>query len=223
MTVTFADEARGGALQQEKADWCLCTIPLSILSQIDIQVGAAMQAAINAVPYGSSIKVGLQFKRRFWEEDEHIYGGITYTDLPISRDLLSSTRYGASGPAVVLGAYVFDGPNSFEFTRDGAGRSASVAPWSMAARSIRNTPTSSTTASSVAWHRVPGNQGCYGKWTDALRDQHYNGPVPDGRSYCVGRRARLLYPRLAGRRHPFLTRRNPAPACARHRLMARAT
>jgi monoamine oxidase len=57
----------------------LCTIPLSVLSQIDIQVGAEMQAAINAVPYGSSIKVGLQFKRRFWEEDEHIYGGITYT------------------------------------------------------------------------------------------------------------------------------------------------
>ena len=145
VTVTFADEARGGALQQEKADWCLCTIPLSILSQVDIQVSAEMQAAINAVPYGSSIKVGLQFKRRFWEEDEHIYGGITYTDLPISRISYPSTRYGASGPAVVLGAYVFDGPNSFELAR-WLHRSASVAPWSMATRSIRSTPTSSTTA-----------------------------------------------------------------------------
>jgi len=25
-------------------------------------------------------KIGMQFKRRFWEEDEMIYGGITYTN-----------------------------------------------------------------------------------------------------------------------------------------------
>ena len=42
-----------------------------------------MKAAIDAVPYAAAVKVGLQFSRRFWEEDEHIYGGITYTDLPI--------------------------------------------------------------------------------------------------------------------------------------------
>jgi hypothetical protein len=29
-----------------------------------------MKAAIDAVPYASAVKVGLQFKRRFWEEDE---------------------------------------------------------------------------------------------------------------------------------------------------------
>jgi monoamine oxidase len=39
--------------------------------------------AINAVPYGAAAKIGLQFKRRFWEEDEQIYGGIAYTDLAI--------------------------------------------------------------------------------------------------------------------------------------------
>ena len=71
------------ATQQVKADWCVCTIPLSILSQIEIDVGSPMQAAIDAVPYAGSVKVGLQFKRRFWEEDEAIYGGISYTDLPI--------------------------------------------------------------------------------------------------------------------------------------------
>ena len=43
-----------------------------------------MAAAIAAVPYAAAVKVGLQFKRRFWEEDEHIYGGISYTDLPVA-------------------------------------------------------------------------------------------------------------------------------------------
>ena len=42
-----------------------------------------MKAAIAAVPYASVVKTGLQFRRRFWEEDEHIFGGISYTDLPI--------------------------------------------------------------------------------------------------------------------------------------------
>ena len=186
VTVTFADEGRGGALQQEKADWCLCTIPLSILSQIDVQVGAEMQAAINAVPYGSSIKVGLQFKRRFWEEDEHIYGGITYTDLPISRISYPSTRYGASGPAVVLGAYVFDGPNSFEF--------GAMAPEERVRRAVEygsqihpQYAHEFDNGMSVAWYRVPGNHGCYGKWTDALRDQHYKALCQvDGRIALAG-------------------------------------
>jgi hypothetical protein len=38
-----------------------------------------------AVP--ASCKVGLQFERRFWEEDEAIYGGITDTDVPTGRFL----------------------------------------------------------------------------------------------------------------------------------------
>jgi Monoamine oxidase len=74
------------------ADWLVCTIPLSILSQIDMAVGPDMRAAIDAVPYETSVKIGLQFGRRFWEEDEQIYGGITHTDLPISTIGLSGNR-----------------------------------------------------------------------------------------------------------------------------------
>ena len=48
-----------------------------------VQVGAPMREAISALPYAPAVKVGLQFSRRFWEEDEHIYGGISYTDQPI--------------------------------------------------------------------------------------------------------------------------------------------
>ncbi len=36
VTVTFNDTKKGGAAQQLKADWCVCTIPASILAQIDI-------------------------------------------------------------------------------------------------------------------------------------------------------------------------------------------
>ena len=83
VTVSYVDATAPAAVQLAKADWCVCTIPLSILSQIPIEVGTRMKAAIDSVPYLSAIKIGLQFKRRFWEEDEAIYGGISYTDLPI--------------------------------------------------------------------------------------------------------------------------------------------
>jgi hypothetical protein len=66
-----------------------------------------MTRAINAIPYSPSIKVGLQFKRRFWEQDGRIYGGISYTDLPHAIISYSSSGYGSAGKGVLLGAYVF--------------------------------------------------------------------------------------------------------------------
>jgi len=116
VTVTYEDTESRGAPRTASADWCVCTIPLTILSQIDIKVGAAMLAAIGAVPYASSVKVGLQFKRRFWEEDEHIFGGISYTDLPIRQISYPSTDYNTTDKGVLLGCYTWNGPNSYEFT-----------------------------------------------------------------------------------------------------------
>jgi monoamine oxidase len=72
VTVTYVDARTGGAPMTATADWCLCTIPLSVLDQIDLDVGAPMMNAINAVPYEAAAKIGLQFKHRFWEEDEQL-------------------------------------------------------------------------------------------------------------------------------------------------------
>src|SRR6202034_843607 len=116
VAVTFEDLAAGGAIREARADWCVCALPLSILSQIPINVSAPMKSAIDAVPYASAVKFGLQFKRRFWEEDEHIFGGISYTDLPIRQISYPSTGYNAGGKGVLLGGYLWDGPNSYEFT-----------------------------------------------------------------------------------------------------------
>ena len=84
VSVAYEDTAAPSSRQTAHADWCVCTIPLSILGQIPMKVSTPMAQAIAACPYAAAAKVGLQFKRRFWEEDEQIYGGITYTDLPIS-------------------------------------------------------------------------------------------------------------------------------------------
>ena len=70
-----------------------------------MNVGAPMKNAINSLSYESSFKVGLQFKRRFWEEDDGIYGGISYTDQPITNISYPSTGFFKNGPAVLLGGY----------------------------------------------------------------------------------------------------------------------
>jgi monoamine oxidase len=166
VTVTYEDAKSPGAPLQAKADWCVCTIPLTVLSQIPIDVGAKLQAAIEAVPYASSVKVGLQFKRRFWEEDEAIYGGISYTDLPIRQISYPSTGYNLGGKGVLLGAYSWNGPNSYEFTAmDPAERVRRAVEYGQQIHP--QYAAEFETGISVAWHRVPFTLGCAGDWTDA--------------------------------------------------------
>ncbi|MGK9165278.1 flavin monoamine oxidase family protein [Inquilinus limosus] len=192
VTVTYEDTKSPGSALQAKADWCVCTIPLTVLSQIPINVGPKMQAAIEAVPYASSVKVGLQFKRRFWEEDEAIYGGISYTDLPIRQISYPSTGYNLGGKGVLLGAYSWNGPNSYEFTAmDPAERVRRAVEYGKQIHPQYETEFE--TGISVAWHRVPFTLGCAGDWTDEARAQHYDNLCQiDGRIVLAGEHASYI-------------------------------
>ena len=189
VTVGYVDTANPSVALQERADWCVCTIPLSILSQIPIDVSRAMQAAIDAVPYAGSVKVGLQFKRRFWEEDEAIYGGITYTDLPIRQIAYPNSGFNRAGRGVLLGAYLFEGANSYEFTAmTPAERVKSAVEFGAVIHPQYKTEFENGVA--VAWHRVPFTLGCAGEWTDAARAEHYRNLCQiDGRIVLAGEHA----------------------------------
>jgi monoamine oxidase len=188
VTVTYVDARKGGTPMTSTADWCLCTIPLSVLSQIEKNVGAPMSKAINAVPYTSSIKIGLQFKRRFWEQDDLIYGGISYTDLPIQLVSYPSSGYGSAGKGILLGAYVF-GVHAYEFT--------SLSPQDRIAKALEygaqihpQYKAEYENGFSVAWHRVPWTLGCAGGWTaDARKDHYKNLCAIDGRIALAGEHA----------------------------------
>ncbi|WP_225771265.1 NAD(P)/FAD-dependent oxidoreductase [Inquilinus sp. Marseille-Q2685] len=192
VTVTYEDTKSPGSALQAKADWCVCTIPLTVLSQIPTDVGPKMQAAIEAVPYASSVKVGLQFKRRFWEEDEAIFGGISYTDLPIRQISYPSTGYNLGGKGVLLGAYSWNGPNSYEFTAmDPAERVRRAVEYGKQIHPQYETEFE--TGISVAWHRVPFTLGCAGDWTDEARAQHYDNLCQiDGRIVLAGEHASYI-------------------------------
>jgi monoamine oxidase len=192
VTVQYHDTKQGGAVQTARADWCLCTIPLTILGQIDLSVGPAMRAAIDAVPYGASVKIGLQMKRRFWEEDEAIFGGISYTDLPIQQIGYPQHGIAGGGKGVLLGAYVFGGPYAFEFTalspeeriRKAVEDGAQIHPQYREAFEH---------GIAVGWHRVPWTLGCAGLWTNEARERHYKDLCAiDGRILLAGEHASYL-------------------------------
>jgi monoamine oxidase len=191
VAVTYVDSKSGGAAQSARADWCVCALPLSILSQIPLNVGPAMDAAIHAVPYDAAVKIGLQFKRRFWEQDEQIYGGITYTDLPIQRIGYPNADYGKPGKGVLLGAYIF-GPHAYEFT--------AMPPPERVQQALAYGATihpqykqEFDTGIAVGWHRVPWTNGCYGMWTDDTRSAHYNNLCAiDGRIVLAGEHASYI-------------------------------
>ena len=192
VTVSYVDSKAPATPQLATADWCVCTIPLSILSQIQIDVGARMKAAIDAVPYSSSVKIGLQFKRRFWEEDEAIYGGISYTDLPIRQISYPSNDYNRTGRGVLLGAYVYGGANSYELT--------AMPPSDRVERAVelgsRLHPqyrAEFENGIAVAWHRVPFTLGCAGSWTEKMRAEHYDNLCQiDGRIVLAGEHASYI-------------------------------
>jgi len=69
-----------------------------------------MKSAINQLPYQAALKVGLQMKRRFWEQDEQIYGGHTYTNQANSIIGYPMWDYFSRGKGVLLGAYTFGEP-----------------------------------------------------------------------------------------------------------------
>lgn len=187
VAVTYQDTKTGETLHA-KADWCLCTIPLTVLSQIEMNIGPALDAAIRAVPYQPGLKVGLEFKRRFWEQDELIYGGITATDLPIGQISYPSSGYGSTGPGALLGAYSL-GAFAYEFTSlPPAERVARAREWG--AQIHPQYRDEFLNGIAVGWHRVPWTLGCFGIWTEETRAEHYRNLCQmDGRILLAGEHA----------------------------------
>ncbi len=189
VTVHQVDAREGGEVRTERADWCVCNIPLSILSQIDVQVSEPMKRAIAAVPYASAFKVGLEFKRRFWEQDDWIAGGISYTDLPIVQISYPSQNLFSDGPGVLLGGYdTYTSGENYTYTFNALDpRERIEAALAFGKQIHPQYEKEFMSGTSCAWHRIPWTLGCYGQWDEALREAHYDTLCSiDGRIVLAG-------------------------------------
>src|ERR1700704_1194693 len=93
-----------GAMTEVTADYCVSCLPLTILTRLDVNLSSETMAAAKATPYSPSAKIGLQMKRRFWEEDDKIFGGHLYSNLPVGDFAYPSWGY-FGNKGILLGFY----------------------------------------------------------------------------------------------------------------------
>lgn len=99
-------------IKYEDFDYVICAIPFSILRTLDIRpmFSSNKMQAIKEVNYGNAQKTIFNCNRLFWEE-QGVYGGGSYTDLPITTIWYPShpeKREGKENPGVLLASYNFN-------------------------------------------------------------------------------------------------------------------
>jgi monoamine oxidase len=106
-TVTYRD-TKAGRTHVLTADYVVICLPMSILAGLECALSPETMAAVRGTTHSNSAKMGLAMKRRFWEEDDQIFGGHLYSDLPIGEFSYPSTGY-FSRKGVLLGLYLNGG------------------------------------------------------------------------------------------------------------------
>jgi monoamine oxidase len=179
VSVIHADQ--NGRLRRVDADYCVSTIPLPVLSGIQKDLSPPVQSAIASARYDSAGKIGLQFRRRFWEQDDQIYGGRSWTDQAIGQIIYPS--HGFNGSKGVLVGYYLDfggtmrGRPPAERQRLALEQGARVHP---------QYATEFETAFSVSWADVPWNRGSWRSESAAALQALAALRAPDGRVYFAG-------------------------------------
>ncbi|MEX2126447.1 MAG: FAD-dependent oxidoreductase [Woeseia sp.] len=98
---------RFGMALNIEADYCVCTIPATVLRNIANDFSSGHRAAISNFVYSTAGKLAFQ-SRRFWERDHNIYGGISWTTADITQIWYPNYAFGKTN-GILLGAYPFGG------------------------------------------------------------------------------------------------------------------
>ena len=68
---------QNGAARAIEADYCICTMPLTLLRSTPNDFSTAYKKVIDECTYSSAYKIAWE-SRRFWEQDYNIYGGLEF-------------------------------------------------------------------------------------------------------------------------------------------------
>jgi len=117
------------------------------------------------VSTSNSAKMGLQMKRRFWEEDDQIFGGHLYSNLPLGEFSYPSTGY-FSKKGVLLGLYA-NGPVGTLLDQTPAQRLEHVL--ANASKVHPQLRTEFENAFGVWWKKVKYNEGGYATGSASAR------------------------------------------------------
>ncbi|TAH49827.1 MAG: flavin monoamine oxidase family protein [Chloroflexota bacterium] len=182
----------------ETADYMICTLPFAVLRHLEIlkPFTHAKQKAIRQLHYDASTKIFIQTRRRFWEEDENIFGGGTVTDLAI-RNLYYPEHGRETGRGVLLASYTW---------ADDAERWASLPPRERLEQAIENIAqihpqivTEYEGGASWSWHDDPHAGGAFAMFEPGQQTRLYADIIrPEGRVHFAGEHASLEHAWIQG-------------------------
>jgi monoamine oxidase len=181
-----------------KGDFCLCTIPISVLRGIATDFSASFKEAMRSVTYSPLCKMGLQMKERFWETNHGIYGGHIFTDIP-GINLISLPSSNWQGKKGTLLGYFSNGASGAEMS---ARTPRERIDYALAAGE-RIFPGEYTKAFesgfSISWHLVKYSLGATSHWNPEGRVAAY--PTlweGEGRTLLAGEHMSYLTGWMAG-------------------------
>ncbi|MDG1996473.1 MAG: flavin monoamine oxidase family protein [Emcibacteraceae bacterium] len=108
--VVTTKDIKTGRVREEKGDYVISTIPFAVLAGIESNFSDDIKTALKSATSSPAYKIGLQFTRRFWEEDDTIYGGSSFSDMDghYQTSYPSANLFGKHGD-VMLANYKFGG------------------------------------------------------------------------------------------------------------------
>jgi monoamine oxidase len=182
--IVYTDTTTGQSAEIT-GDYCVCNIPLSVLMHIPADFSSDMQTAIQSVPYAMAGRAGAQFKRRFWEEDDWIYGGQTFTNFP-KLNIIGYPDSNYHAEKGVLLVYYNTGINSGEISGYSlAERQEFALSWGEKIHPTYRQDFESMI--SVHWHRMEHTKGAWPSFPGPVRQTYFPRlQEPDGRIYLVG-------------------------------------
>ncbi|OEZ57749.1 FAD-dependent oxidoreductase [Duganella sp. HH105] len=175
----------GGARSVIDSDYVICTLPLTVLRDIPNDFAPAYREAIAEVEYARSAKTAFYAPRRFWEQDEGIYGGLSWTSRDVTQILYPSHGIGQAD-GVLVGSYCFGA-----FPGDDMGQyplaeriEKALAAGEAIHPGYRNMVRDGV---NIAWPKVPHSLGSWAEWKPEQFDTVYRLlQQPDGVMYFAG-------------------------------------
>jgi monoamine oxidase len=178
-----------GAPEALEASYCVCALPLHIARKIANDFAPRVRSAIDQLNYDSAFKIAWE-SRRFWEQENNIYGGISWlADGPIGLVWYPSARM-FSERGVLISGYSVEPPGFAKMSLDeklAASRGA-VEKLHPGRGKELSKPVY------VCWGKIPYNEGSWvsrGNPDSSAESPYYAGPykdflVPDDRIFFAG-------------------------------------
>jgi monoamine oxidase len=196
VTVAYS---KAGMTKTISADYCICTLPLPILAQTRNNFSPEANRAFTGMPMAAAYKIAWE-SPRFWEKENHIYGGISFLKSTVDLVWYPSAKL-FSPPGVLIAGFNTERNDMAGMGKNMGGGSGNLTPFG-ALPSIKAKFDASRAAVEilhpgrshllekpiyVSWARIPYSLGCFANNRMPQSAAAYSQlEKPEGRTYFAG-------------------------------------